>query len=336
MQNDETVNHKYVFVCGLHRSGTSILGRNIGRLENCTGFDNMPDSLPGEGQFLQDVYPTGRKLGGPGRIGFDARARQTETSTLLRPEKVARLRASWHRHWDRKKPICVEKTPTNLLMTRFLQAAFPNSYFVVIRRHPVPVCLGTQRMRNARPTSLHRLFEHWLLCHDLFEEDKKYLKHVYELTYEDYIENPGRYHQEIASFIGTDVPSTGMEEVKMAPSKKYFDRWGDLLANSPFKSYYRYVAMKYEPRFAAHGYSLTGFGPTRECLREVKRLSAAAGALYCRAADAYALIWRCWTWPLLYLKQQAKAFLPEPIVKKIREGRQRTSSGKARPDMVSP
>ncbi len=29
---------KYVFVCGLPRSGTSVIGRNIARLENCTGL----------------------------------------------------------------------------------------------------------------------------------------------------------------------------------------------------------------------------------------------------------------------------------------------------------
>ena len=33
-------NYKYVFVCGLARSGTSLLGRNIARLDNCTGFKN--------------------------------------------------------------------------------------------------------------------------------------------------------------------------------------------------------------------------------------------------------------------------------------------------------
>jgi hypothetical protein len=33
-------------------------------------------------------------------------------------------------------------------------------------------------------------------------------------------------------------------------STKYFDRWYHLLTNSSFKGYYRYIARKYEPRFA--------------------------------------------------------------------------------------
>jgi hypothetical protein len=40
-------------------------------------------------------------------------------------------------------------------------------------------------------------------------------------------------------------------------STKYFDRWYHLLTNSSFKGYYRYVARKYEPKFAKCGYSLT-------------------------------------------------------------------------------
>src|SRR5206468_1578940 len=111
MQNDDRSDYKYVFVCGLHRSGTSMLGRNI-----------------------------------------------------------ARLRASWHAYWDKSKRICVEKTPGNLLMTRFLQAAFPNSYFIVVKRHPVPVSIASQRWK-INITSLHSLFEHWLHCHELFEQD---------------------------------------------------------------------------------------------------------------------------------------------------------------------
>src|SRR5690349_21777596 len=42
---------KHVFVCGLPRSGTSLLGRNVARLEGCTGFKNT-GVLEDEGQFL--------------------------------------------------------------------------------------------------------------------------------------------------------------------------------------------------------------------------------------------------------------------------------------------
>jgi len=344
-------NYKYVFVCGLARSGTSVLGRNIARLENCTGFKNT-GAGGDEGQFLQDVYPIAAVCGGAGRFGFDPRAHRTETSELLTPENVARLRASWHAYWDKSKTICVEKTPGNLLMTRFLQAAFPNSYFVVIKRHPVPVSMSSQRWK-INVTSLHSLFKHWLHCHELFEKDEKYLKHVYELRYEDYVEDPDKYHQEIARFIGTRVPEapkedkfryvaqwanpTGlrvperaMEETSRAYDKKYFDRWSDLLNNSLFKSYYRYIAVKYESRFAKYGYSLTkGFGISGKVLQGGK-VSNAVGALCCLGADTGAFMRRLLVRANEQLRVTAKAVLPEFVVTRIRQARQRRSLNKER------
>lgn len=314
MQNNDKSNRKYVFVCGLPRSGTSVFGRNIGRLENCTEFKST-GVLEDEGQFLQDVYPIASAYGGAGSFGFDPRSHRTENSDLLTPENIGRLRASWHAYWDSSKTICVEKTPGNLLMTRFLQAAFPNSYFIVIKRHPVAVCMAAQKWK-VDVTSLYRMFEHWLHCHELFEQDKKYLKHVYELSYEDYVENPGKYHQEIAAFIGTRVPEApsedkfryvtqwrnpsglrvpegAMEETSGAHNKKYFDRWRNLLTNSFFKGYYRYIARKYEPRFATYGYSLANvIANGDEILKRANKVPDLIGALYCRGADAHAFIWR--------------------------------------------
>src|SRR5438552_4479708 len=229
VQKRNDTGRRYVFICGLHRSGTSLLGRNIARMENCTGFKDT-GVIEDEGQFLQDVYPTAMTYGGAGRFGFDSRAHLTETSVLFTPANAARLRKSWHAYWDNSKTIFVEKTPGNLLKTRFLQAVFPDSYFIVIRRHPVAVSMANQRWKVSL-TPLHNLFDHWLHCHALFDQDKRYLKHVYELTYEDYIQNPERNHQEVARFIGAQLAGSAMEAVTDAYNQKYFNRWSDLSNN---------------------------------------------------------------------------------------------------------
>jgi hypothetical protein len=318
MQNDAKRNCKYVFVCGLARSGTSLLGRNIARLEDCTGFQNT-GVYEDEGQFLQDVYLTASDYGGSSRCGFDPRAHRTETSSLL--------------------------TPENLLMTRFLQAAFPNAYFVVIRRHPVPVSLAGQKWK-VNVTSLRSMFEHWLHCHELFEQDKKYLKHIYELRYEDYVENSGKYHEEIAAFLGTRVPEppnedrfrvvaqwhnpTGlrvperaMEGTSGAHNQKYLDRWRNLLTRSFFKNYYRYIARKYERRFAQYGYSLIeDTGLKKELLESGGKFSAALGALYCLCADSGAFLRRASVRSRWFIKRQTKAVLPEFVLARIRRARE--------------
>ena len=319
MRNVQKRNHtgrRYVFICGLHRSGTSLLGRNIARMENCTGFKDT-GVIEDEGQFLQDVYPTAMTYGGAGRFGFDSRAHLTETSVLFTPANAARLRESWHAYWDNSKTIFVEKTPGNLLKTRFLQAVFPDSYFIVIRRHPVAVSMANQRWKVSL-APLHNLFDHWLHCHALFEEDKKYLKHVYELSYEDYVRDPDKYHEEIAAFIGTRVPESCMEQVTGLYNETYFNRWSDLLNNSAFTGYYRFIAVKYEPKFMNYSYSLTkGFDINEERLREGERISATAGALYRLLADAYALMVRLTTRSKGYIKKQLRTHLPGPVKVRI-------------------
>jgi hypothetical protein len=236
---------------------------------------------------------------------------------------------------------------------------FPNSYFIVIRRHPVPVSMATQRWKVSF-TSLHSLFEHWLHCHALFEEDKKYLKRVYELTYEDYIENPDKYHQDIAAFIGTRVPEPPkedgfhyvvqwrnprglrvpedvMEDVTGAHNQKYFNRWSDLLNNSRFNRYYQYIAVKYEPQFAKYGYSLAKeFGMSEELLNAGGRISAFLGPIYCLGADVSAFLWRSAIRTKWYIKQTVKAILPEVLLNKIRRARQTAVLSKERAKVVTP
>jgi hypothetical protein len=239
----------------------------------------------------------------------------------------------------------VEKTPENFLMTRFLQAAFPNSYFVVIRRHPVPVSIAGQKW-TGNITSLNRMFEHWLHCYKLFEQDRKYLKHVYELRYEDYVENPDKYHQEIATFIGTRVPEPpkedtfrivlqwrnpsglrvperAMETTSAGYSKKYFVRWSYFLTRSPFKGYYYYIARKYEPEFARYGYSLIkGFIDNQNALVAGGKLSELFGPVYCFGADLGALLRRSVVRARGHVKRGIKKILPEFVLNGIRHARE--------------
>jgi hypothetical protein len=244
---------RYVFVCGMPRSGTTIIAKEIASLPNCTGFENT-GVIMDEGQYLQDVYPTEWACGGAGRFGFDPRSHLTESSPLMTPSNVGRLRQSWEPYWDRNKAICIEKTPGNLLKTLFLQASFPNACFIVLKRHPVAVSLATQKWSL---TPLHDLFRHWLRCHEIFDEDKRQLKRLYELSYESYVEDPAKHLKQIAAFIGTSFSGSTGEQPVDSHNRRYFERWAQMLRSSAFKSYYRRVARKYDGRFQAHGYSLT-------------------------------------------------------------------------------
>jgi hypothetical protein len=316
MQNGDWHKYKYVFVCGLQRSGTSILARNIGRLNSCTTFKDT-GVLEDEGQYLQDVYPTDHECGGTGWYGFNPHAHLTEASPLLTPENIARLEASWQRYWDPAMPIRIEKTPNNLLMTRFLQAAFPNSYFIVIKRHPVPVSMANQRWKKSM-ASLRIGFEHWLQCYGLYEQDKKHIRRLYELRYEDYINDPSRHHAEIARFIGTEFKKDEMEEISDVHNRKYFDRWHCLLTNSLFKDYYRYIARKYEPRLAPYDYSLTKLPGTTDEIVPESEPSSILGKIYSRGADLHAFGWRLLTRTKGGSRRLLRRVLPTPVKQRIK------------------
>jgi len=207
-------------------------------------------------------------------------------------------------------------------MTRFLQAAFPNAYFIVIRRHPVPVSMASQKWSMS---SLHRLFEHWLRCHELFNVDKNYLRHVYELTYEDYVENPAKYHNQIADFIGTKSISDQIESLSSVYNRKYLNRWSNLLTKSLWKTYYLYIASKYEPKFAKYNYFLTkGLDANLKHFGgDTKRMAARVGLLYCLGTDVRWFFWRLHDRKMERMTKPIRSLLPRALKDRMKRALQR-------------
>lgn len=189
---------QYLFVGGLHRSGTTMLGRILGQNPACSGFFDTGAKMD-EGQFLQDVYPPDTAYGSSGVFGFDVRAHLTEDSPLATPEHAARLLEQWAGHWDLSKPWLVEKTPGNLLMARYLRAVAPDSAFVFITRHPVAVALATHRWSEV---SLPVMIEHWLHAHRLMWQDLAKLDRWAVVKYEALVADPTARMADICDAVG--------------------------------------------------------------------------------------------------------------------------------------
>lgn len=220
-----TPGHCLVFVGGLHRSGTTPLTRLLGAHRQISTFHDT-GVKEDEGQHLQNVYPAARVHGGPGRFGFGSAAHLTENSTLATSETATQLYASWSRHWDLARPYLVEKSPPNLLMTRFLQALFPHSRMIVIVRNPVVVSLSTRKWAGPR-MPLSRLLEHWLIAHETFLADAAHLRSLHVLKYEHLVSDPDRTLGELAAFLDLDgpIPSAGLESGR---SSEYRRQWEEL------------------------------------------------------------------------------------------------------------
>ena len=248
--------HRLVFVCGLHRSGTTLLARILGGHPEISGFADT-GAPEDEGQHLQGVYPPAKVYGGPGRFGLDERAHLTEASPLVGEGSRERLLAAWSPHWDLSRPLLVEKSPPNLLKTRFLQALFPEASFVVLARHPIAVSLATAKWRQTR--RYDRLVEHWLHCHELFEADRPHLERVHVLLYEDLVRDPGAALAGVLGFLGLEgePPPADLDP---GSNRRYFERWRALAKSGLFwRAYFPLLTARYERRTRRFGYSLRDF-----------------------------------------------------------------------------
>lgn len=224
--HDHVEYHKFIFVGGLHRSGTTLLQRYIRNHPLVSGFQDT-SVLKDEGQFIQDIYPLEREHGGPGRFGFHTKSFMNEGHSLVSEENAMAIFASWARHWDLNKPYLLEKTPANLVRSRFLQALFPKTFFVIIIRHPIAVAYATRKWIGPLHVVRRRissLIWHWLICHKQFCADSNSLENVIVVRYEDFVANPGRVGNRIFQFLDLE-PVTPSIEVKSGVNRRYFSRW---------------------------------------------------------------------------------------------------------------
>lgn len=205
-----------------------------------------------EGQHLQTVYPTARTYGGPGKFGFAAEAHLTEASPLVSEANAGKLLEEWAPHWDLGRPVLVEKSPPNLIRTRFLQALYPGASFVVVTRHPIAVSLATQKWSK---TSLSSLLEHWVVCHRTFAGDRPHLDRVTVVTYERLVTDPNGCLETLYPFLGLEPRPTSLD-VRSDGNDPYFARWRELEGGLAGSLRARRLRRRFEAAVEPFGYSL--------------------------------------------------------------------------------
>ena len=215
------MNRKYVFICGLHRSGTSTLTKIIGT-SNLVSIHTNTDVPENEGQHIQSVYDPASKYGGPGKFGFDKKYHYTEKSHLLTQKNNDKIINEWSKYWDLNKYILVEKSPPNIIHTRYLQEIVQKSYFIIIIRHPLAVSFATKKWNNQ---TLDKHIEHWLYVHNILYNDLKQIKKYLILKYEEL--NIDTFENIINNFLEEKllIDSNILENFNSMKSsnKKYFE-----------------------------------------------------------------------------------------------------------------
>jgi len=216
------IDKHFIFIAGHHRSGTSLLHKIIRNHSLVSGFSQtgVPED---EGQHLQTVYEPAKTYGGPGRYIFNKNSYMNEYHPLANKESAKKIFEEWQRHYDTNAPNYIEKSPPNLIKTRFLQKLFPNSKFVVTLRHPLAVAYATQKWSR---TTIESLINHTLLGYEIFMQDLSHLNEVYILRYEDFVMRPQKEMDKIFKFLDLE-PIQIQQKIYSNVNDKYFSLWED-------------------------------------------------------------------------------------------------------------
>ena len=208
-------NHSFVVVGGSHRGGTTIFWRLLAAHPEASGFpEHGVASDFAEGSFLQTVMPTfgvGAELMGAqrkhdmglGRYAFSPQAHMDERHALNTNASSRKLVSEWGYHWNLSKPVLLEKTPTDMLTSRLLQALLTPSQtsFIFVTRHPLAVALAHRKWRCCDRMTVASLVLHWLVGHRTLANDLPHLRNARTLRYEDLVLRPQKCLQRAVKWL---------------------------------------------------------------------------------------------------------------------------------------
>lgn len=249
-----------------------MLARLLAEHPQVSGFAGTPAPAD-EGQHLQDIYSVIGKGRQAGRFAMLPEAHLTEQSPLVTDQNRERLWRSWSQYWDLGRPVLIEKSPPNMLMTRFLQALVPGSSFVLVTRHPIAVSAATQKWSNTRP---HQLLRHWTTAHRILRADLPLLERALVVRYERLVADPDRELRRVFAFAGLEDHASGRTVAagvnadnfaedrvpRSGSNDRYFERWSQRGRTPLRRAYLRLSERSAQPEAGRWGYGLRDHATT--------------------------------------------------------------------------
>lgn len=227
------------------------------------------------------VFSWVRLREGVGRFATDPRHHLDESSPLVADVTQHRLFNQWANFWDLDKPMLLEKSPSNIVISPFLHRLWglglssSPAKFIFMRRHPLAVALATQKAGGHFVSDLTvvDLVENWVLAEERLARDlQQYFQMaagstnaegtIYKIVrFEDTVQQPRQILEDLLTWLGLpilDIADTFEEGTKKDPNLKYFATFcvamvnKDKVANHLMKIVERFDERirKIEPRYA--------------------------------------------------------------------------------------
>jgi len=206
---NERTTEFWLFIVGLHGSGTTLLKNVLAHHPNVR-------SMPREGQYYTDAIPQVVTYGYVRK--FTARLdlfRLTEADSAM---AALRAQFDWSFVYPREKGIKLEKSSTDLIRSRWLQAHFKPSRFITIFRDPYAVCASTRR--RYPKFAIEDIARQWKVANDLLLEDIQYLGRNLIVYYEDLCGRLEEHLQKLSEFLELNPKLTRAMLPSLIPTAK--------------------------------------------------------------------------------------------------------------------
>lgn len=258
-----------VLVGGLHRSGTSFFARTIESAPGATGLRDTGRPQD-EGQFVQDVFDN-TPSGSVGRFAFHPASHLTEAAA--EPDHGRRLLDAWSSYWDTGARLFVEKSPPNMLRTRYYDAVFPKAKQLMIVRSPIAVAMASQKWTYA---SVFGAVEHSLTAYEIMLRDLLRIEADWAVVrYESFVRDPVGVLAAATAAVGLDIGTVPAPEVRDGVNQEYADEFAGH-RNPPMRRrrWYRRIL----PRLRRFGWELgDSFAEIQQIVRRYDHEMAALG-----------------------------------------------------------
>lgn len=194
----------WCFVLGVNNSGTTLLHELLGRHREIRTLPGL-DLVAAEGQWHTDALPLAGDHDVPRLFAAEVEHfRRTEDDDGA---PAVRALHDWAfqyvRHSEGGWPgrVLLEKSPPNVVRSRWLQAHFPRARFVAMARHPCAVAEGIRRREGH---DLRAAARHWAEANRLLLDDLPHLERWTGVRYEDLCDAPVATVQRLVEFLGLE------------------------------------------------------------------------------------------------------------------------------------